>query len=171
MEFLSEFGIWITRQARIGDTVSVKRREMTGRSQILPWWRGKDDRKKIHRPRWRKLNIPHKMQSKNSEYVADCSFKPLTKAQAEHNRKRSRHRRYPLMVSSFNTTVYCISVMPLEYFLFLAEQCNSADVPDVTLKKSHIIFTYLLQHPCHKSEGIEDKKGAGKNVKFLPVSE
>ncbi len=26
------------RKARTGDTVSVKSREMTGRSQILPWW-------------------------------------------------------------------------------------------------------------------------------------
>jgi hypothetical protein len=37
------------RQARIGDTVLVKSREMTGRSQTLPWWLGeeggKDDRK------------------------------------------------------------------------------------------------------------------------------
>jgi hypothetical protein len=37
------------RQARTRDTVLVKIREMTGRSQTLPWWlggkRGKDDRK------------------------------------------------------------------------------------------------------------------------------
>ncbi len=37
------------RQARTGDTMSVKTREMTGRAQTLPWWlggrRGKDDRK------------------------------------------------------------------------------------------------------------------------------
>jgi hypothetical protein len=37
------------RQARTGDTVLVKSREMTGRSQTLPWWLkgrgGKDDRK------------------------------------------------------------------------------------------------------------------------------
>jgi hypothetical protein len=36
-------------QARTGDTALVKRREMTGRTQTLPWWlggrRGKDDRK------------------------------------------------------------------------------------------------------------------------------
>jgi hypothetical protein len=37
------------RQARTGDTVLVVRREMTGRTQTPPWWRGgeevKDDRK------------------------------------------------------------------------------------------------------------------------------
>jgi hypothetical protein len=36
------------RQARTGDTELVKSREMTGRSQILPWWmveEDKDDRK------------------------------------------------------------------------------------------------------------------------------
>jgi hypothetical protein len=38
------------RQVRIDDTALVKSREMTGRSQTLPWWpggggRGKDDRK------------------------------------------------------------------------------------------------------------------------------
>jgi len=36
------------REARIRDTESVRNREMTGRSQTLPWWlgrRGKDNRK------------------------------------------------------------------------------------------------------------------------------
>ncbi len=37
------------RQARNGDTVLAKSREVIGRSQTLPWWpggrRGKDDRK------------------------------------------------------------------------------------------------------------------------------
>jgi len=37
------------RQVSTGDTVVVKRREMTGRTQTMPWWlggrRGKDDRK------------------------------------------------------------------------------------------------------------------------------
>jgi len=36
------------RQACTGDTLSVKSREMTRRSQTLPWWlgeEGKDDRK------------------------------------------------------------------------------------------------------------------------------
>ncbi len=28
------------RQTRTGDTVLVKSREVTGRSQILPWWLG-----------------------------------------------------------------------------------------------------------------------------------
>ncbi len=40
----------LDRQARTGDTVLVKIREMTGRSQTLPWWLGageEDDRKYI----------------------------------------------------------------------------------------------------------------------------
>ncbi len=40
------------RQARTGDTVLVKSREMTGRSQTLKWWLGggrvKTTEKKIH---------------------------------------------------------------------------------------------------------------------------
>jgi hypothetical protein len=46
------------RQARTGDTVLVKSREMTGggKSQTLPWWLGgggvKTTENKIHWPRW-----------------------------------------------------------------------------------------------------------------------
>jgi hypothetical protein len=44
------------RQARIGGTVLVKSREMTGKAQTLAvvavGRRGKDDRKQIHWPRW-----------------------------------------------------------------------------------------------------------------------
>ncbi len=43
------------RQARTGDTALVKSREMTGRSQTLPWWLGgegiKTTENKIHWPR------------------------------------------------------------------------------------------------------------------------
>jgi hypothetical protein len=44
------------RQARTGDTVLVKSREMTGRSQILLWWQGgggaKTTENKILWPCW-----------------------------------------------------------------------------------------------------------------------
>jgi len=44
------------RQARTGDSVLVKSREMTGRSQSLPGWLGKGEVKttenKTHWPRW-----------------------------------------------------------------------------------------------------------------------
>jgi hypothetical protein len=47
--FPRNFSNNMDRQARTRDTVLVKSREMTGRSQTLPWWRGeggvKDDRK------------------------------------------------------------------------------------------------------------------------------
>jgi hypothetical protein len=40
------------RRVRTGDTVLVKRREMTGRTQTLPWWLGREEVKttenKIH---------------------------------------------------------------------------------------------------------------------------
>jgi hypothetical protein len=40
-------------QARTGDTVLVKSREMTGSSQTLPWWLGGETTEnKIHWSRW-----------------------------------------------------------------------------------------------------------------------
>ncbi len=48
----------LVRQVRTGDTVLVKSREMTGRTQKLPWWLGgegvKTTENKIHWPRWKK---------------------------------------------------------------------------------------------------------------------
>ncbi len=47
------------RQARNGDTVLVKSRDMTGRTQTLPWRLGgeggggrEDERKQMQWPRW-----------------------------------------------------------------------------------------------------------------------
>ncbi len=44
------------RQARIGDTVLVKSREMTGRTRTMPWWLGREEvettENKIRWPRW-----------------------------------------------------------------------------------------------------------------------
>jgi hypothetical protein len=52
------------RQARIGYTVLVKRREVTGRTQTLPWWLGggrvKTTENKIHFPRWSILTTTYK---------------------------------------------------------------------------------------------------------------
>jgi hypothetical protein len=49
------------RQARTGDTVLVKSREMTGRTQTLPWWLGgggvKTTDNKIHWPCWKEGRI------------------------------------------------------------------------------------------------------------------
>jgi hypothetical protein len=37
----------MVRQARIGDTALVKSREMTGRTQTLPWWLEEEEIKTI----------------------------------------------------------------------------------------------------------------------------
>jgi hypothetical protein len=48
------------RQARPGDTVLGNSREITGRSQRLPWWLGvegvKTTENKIHWPHWEAVN-------------------------------------------------------------------------------------------------------------------
>ncbi len=110
------------RQARTGDTVLVKSREMTGRTQTLPWWlRGegiknrKTTENKIHWPRslWYILKANQYCRRKPTAFVCSGRQKtwPLLSRQAQiRNPPNDHYKLQRTVVKKTRTTAIIICI-------------------------------------------------------------